>query len=191
MSDEIRRILEALIDRPSLRRGVSVSYLSAHLDIDPRRVLKVIEMLDRAGYVRVQRLERVTLLSLTALGHEKVIAQRKTKQKPKRKALGTLAKAAGGSLLVVLIGFVWWWLALFPQTGGVQLTKAAPLPSAALGPTPAVASLPTDTPAAVAATADPPAPTTPVSATPEGPRKPSTLCCWVPTLPTAAGAPIR
>ncbi len=189
MSDEIRRILEVLVSRPSLRRGVSVSYLSTHLDIEPRRVLKVVEMLERAGYVRVRRLERVILVVLTSRGYEKTITGRP--KKPARKPVPMLAKIAGGSLIVVLIGFVWWWLELFPQTGGLQLTGAAPLPSATLVPTQAVAVLPTNTPIAVGVTADPPDPETPAVQTPDGPGPlPSAIPIDTPDPYTAIPTPV-
>lgn len=142
MSDDIERVLLVLIERNSLQSGVTISYLSKRLDMDSRRIQRIIELLRQAGYVRVQHADRVALVTLTLVGYEKAAALRKQKRdEAEAQRKSTLVIVGSAGLLFILIGFVGWWFGLFPQTGSAQPTGFAPFPSATSGPSNVSASL--------------------------------------------------
>lgn len=144
MSEEIKRVLNALVNQ---QRIVSVAHLATRLNIDSRRVQKILEMLERAGYVRTRRRDRVVLVALTSLGYEKANALRTEELAgPTHMTRPTLVILASGALLTFLIAVAWWWLDLIPTTGEVTSIDAAPLPSATPLPPDTIVPSPTDTP---------------------------------------------
>jgi LCP family protein required for cell wall assembly len=135
VSDDIERVLLALAGRNSPPNGVSISYLAKRLGMDRRRAQKIVELLERADYVRVQRLDRVALISPTLSGCEKAATLRKeTRDKAGAPRASALAIIAGAGLLVVLIGFAGWWFGMFPQIGNAQPANSTPIPSATSTP---------------------------------------------------------
>lgn len=144
MREDVRRILATLFDQSGsdLPGSLSVSYLSHRLDIPPHRVLKIVQMLERAGYVQVRQLDRVQLVSPTRLGYEKatIVSQEHDRAAPQ--PVHRWFKLLGASLLALLLASAWWWLDLFPRTGGLQPASSAPLYSPTAPPLETVNSLP-------------------------------------------------
>jgi LCP family protein required for cell wall assembly len=203
VSEDIERVLLALIERNALQNGVTVSYLSSRLDIDNRRIQKIVDLLERSGYCRVQRLDRVTLVTPTLSGYEKAAALRKETQRERTAPRASaFAFAAGAGLGIILLGLVIWWLHLFSPADSSQAAESAPLPSttpvparasAGLGlpaatdplPSSTAVAIPTETPSPVPPTDQPPSPTAPSTPTPEGPGP---LPTAIPVDPVQAGA---
>ncbi len=179
MSEDIERVLLVLAERNSLQNGVTVSYLSQRLGIERARVEKIVELLERSGYVQMQQLDRVALITPTLAGYEKaaVLRRRKRDQAETRPTSPLIYVAAG--LLVILIGFLGWWFGLFSQAGSSLSAGAAPAPSVTSGPSRASASLelpgvndllPTDAPIALPTETPTVVPSVaPATATAEGP----------------------
>lgn len=128
MSEEIERVLMILVDKSYSQdqSGVSVGYLSKRLDIEHQPLLKIIEMLEQAGYVQVQQFGRVKLVAPTLQGYEKAaVWQKDEREKSWLKRIPTLLKVISGSLLAALLGLLWWWLGLSPQTSSLQPASAS------------------------------------------------------------------
>jgi LCP family protein required for cell wall assembly len=147
MRDDTTRVFTALVDQPArdARSGLSISYLSHRLDIPPRRVLKIVQMLERAGYVKVRQLDRVQLVTPTQLGYEKAAIVSQEHDRPAPQPAHRWFKLLGASLLALLLASAWWWLDLFPRTGVLQPASSAPLYSPTAPPAETVNSLPVAT----------------------------------------------
>jgi LCP family protein required for cell wall assembly len=147
MREDIRRVFTALIDQPArdARSSLSISYLSRRLDIPSHRVLKIVKMLERAGYVRVRQVDRVQLVTLTQLGYEKAVIFFPEHESSDFQPTHRWFKLLGASLLALLLASAWWWLDLFPRTGGLQPASSAPLYSPTATPVETVNSLPVET----------------------------------------------
>jgi LCP family protein required for cell wall assembly len=187
VSGDIERVLLLLIERHALQSGVTTSYLAAHLDLDPRRVQKIIDLLQRSGYVRVRRIDRVTLITPTISGYEKAAALRKEEREHALiQRTPALAFAVGAALALALLALMVWWSGLLELGGGSQAAESAPLPSstpvssvksASLDLPSSDGSLPTstavpsstETPPPVPPTAPPASPSPPSTPTEEGP----------------------
>ena len=102
MSEDIERVLLVLAERNSLQNGVTVSYLCKRLGIERARVEKIVELLERSGYVRVQQLDRAALITPTLAGYEKAAALRRQKRdQPETRPTSPLIYVAAAGLLVI------------------------------------------------------------------------------------------
>ena len=155
MSEDIERVLMVLLDRSSLQDGVSIAYLANRLDMEQRRVLKVVELLDKAGYTRIQRLERVSLVGLSLEGYEAAAALRKQRRRTSD-VIPVLAKAAGiGGLTILIVALVWWLWQQVPQASEAQpLARSVALLNPSAVPT--HTAVPTLTPTHTVAPTDAP-----------------------------------
>jgi LCP family protein required for cell wall assembly len=148
MSEDIKRVFMMLVDQPVSRvqGGLSVVSLSTRLDIEPRRTLKIVRMLERSGYVHVRRFDRVKLVTPTRLGYAKAASWRQTERvKPALTPTLTLFRIVGAGLLALLLLCAWWWLEPFPQTRGLRPGSVALLPSATAHPSETVVPTPSAT----------------------------------------------
>jgi len=155
VSEDIERALMVLAERSSLQDGVSIAYLAGRLGVEQRRMLKVVELLDKAGYVRIQRLERVTLVGLSLEGYEAAATLRRQRRRTPD-AVPLLTKAAGiGGLTILIVALVWWLWQQVPHASEAQppaqsvaLLNPSALPTytAVLPPTPTHTTAPTDAP---------------------------------------------
>jgi LCP family protein required for cell wall assembly len=154
LSEDIERVLMVLAERSSLQDGVSMAYLANRLDVDQRRILKVIELLDKAGYVRIQQMDRVTLVGLSLEGFEAVAALRQNGQRTSG-VVPVLAKVAGiGGLTILIVALGWWLWQQVPHASGAQPTaKPVALLNPVVLPTATAVPLPTRTHVATPTTA--------------------------------------
>lgn len=128
ISKEFKKVLLTIVDASSSQNkpGVSIAYLSKHLDIERQPLLTIVQMLERAEYIQVQQFGRVHLLMPTLLGFEKAIVwKREVRERAWFRNIPTPVKAIVGSLIAALLGLLWWWLGLSPQTSDLQPIKAA------------------------------------------------------------------
>ena len=126
MSEDIERVLSILVKRDSLQNGVTISYLSNRLGLDRARVEKIVELLYRSGYVQVQQLDRVALITPTLAGYEKAAALRRQKKpQPETQPTSPLIYVAAAGLLVIFLGFLGWWFGLFSQADASEYSSRA------------------------------------------------------------------
>ncbi len=124
---ESRRALLTLADLTSPDgQGVSVTYLSSQLTIEPTRLLKVIDLLAEAEYLDVKKHDRVKLVRPTLQGYEKAAAWRKeTREKTLFGRIPALVKWLGAGVLAALLALGLYWLGLVPGTSDLQPYSAA------------------------------------------------------------------
>lgn len=116
--EETKRVLLELVDSASRdRRGVSITYLASRLGIERQRLSEIIKILEQAEHVGVEKHGRVQLIAPTLLGYEKAdVWQREKLPTPLLRQVPTLVKVVLGSLFAALLGLLWWWSGLAPQT---------------------------------------------------------------------------
>ena len=184
MHQDVRRVFTTLVNQPTpdVHSGLSISYLSNRLDIPPHRVLKIVKMLEQAGYVQVRQYGRVQLVIPTRQGYEKATTLQQVVEGPAFQPAPWWFRLLGASLLAVLLASAWWWLGLFPQTGGPQPASSAPLYSATATPTQTANSVPAETAN--------PAPTTTSAPTPDQTPLPTSTDEVTPTLAPVSPGPL-
>lgn len=177
MPSDTERVLRALIDQP-----VSESHLSTRLDIPPRRVQRVVAMLERAGYVRVQQVGRVQWVVPTRLAYQQISHWRDEPSQPlPARRRPALLRWVGLGLLIAAALVAWWWPDLFPAAAKPQLVEPTPLSHT----TPVVAATPLASPADTAAPLPSAVPTEQIQAETAPPAPPPTETPTPLPLPTA------
>lgn len=140
LKEEVRRTLILVTNEPSSRgrSGVSLNYLREHLGIDRQRLAEILEMLEQAGHVQVERFGRVILVTPTLQGHEKADQWRQQEQKKSwLSKIPSPVKWVAGIIIPALIMLFLWWIGLSPQTTGLRpLSATVPIRLYDAGTTP-------------------------------------------------------
>jgi LCP family protein required for cell wall assembly len=180
ISEEIEHVLILLSNQtpPHHNGGLTLRRLSSQVDVPRLRLFKLIKLLERAGYLRLQRSQRTTLITLTPAGRQRAAQLRKPAAEPAPPHQGhrlfTLASALG---IVGVIAFLWWWLGLYPQSDAPRLAGVAAVSDVELVAEPVPTSLASATVEFTQAAAPPltvtgtplPSPTATLSPTQEAP----------------------
>ncbi|HHI30520.1 MAG TPA: hypothetical protein ENL17_02250, partial [Candidatus Methanoperedenaceae archaeon] len=106
---------------------ISLTFLVTRLKMKRQELRKIVELLEQAGYLRVQVISRrVLIISLTMKGYEKADAWRSERRQ--RSVIGKIPpviKVICASLFAAVLSLLWWWLGLSPNTSDWQPAGAS------------------------------------------------------------------
>ncbi len=117
----------ALVEQQKGNSPISLTYLLENTDLNEEEVKQIVELLEKERNIALSYPSpRVTLLQPLSTGYQKVAAWevQKAAERPKKKLLSA-EKIISGSLLVALLGLLWWWQGLSPSTTEIDPFSAS------------------------------------------------------------------